>query len=199
MDDDHEFPSGHIAECMRAIAVDPEAVWIIGEYLPDQVTPNKTPACPGQLHPRGFSVLPPDPDDCWALADGATIYPNKVFARGLRFTETFPFGAAYLEFGSRLHYLGYRIRQLQSTYVIHHYDPSKRSLVDPEGELAAEMFAILCHSFIYQPTISNKLLSALQIALMAARHGSLATRALRRALPKYRSQRRLIETQLHRI
>src|SRR6476469_9776639 len=34
VDDDHEFPPGHFAECFAAVARDPEAVWIIGEFLP---------------------------------------------------------------------------------------------------------------------------------------------------------------------
>jgi GT2 family glycosyltransferase len=177
---------------LAAIDRDPAAVWIIGEYLPSQVLKESTPECPGQLHPRGFSVPPPNPDACWALADGATIYPREIFDRGLRFAEDFRFGAAYLEFGSRLHFLGYRIRQLPSTYIIHHYEAGKRSLADPEGELAAEFFAMLCHSFIYQPTVKNKALTVSQIALMAGRRGGAAIRALQTALPEYKKQAQTI-------
>ena len=188
MDDDHEFPAGHMAECCAAIDRDPAAVWIIGEYLPSQFPKELPPECPGQLHPRGFSVPPSDPDDCWALADGATIYPREIFDRGLRFAEAFRFGAAYLEFGSRLHFLDYRIRLLPSTYVVHYYEHNKRSLTDPEGELAAEFFAMLCHSFIYQPMLKNKLITIAQIGLMILRRRGSATRALRVALPEYRTQ-----------
>ena len=193
MDDDHEFPAEHIAECLAAIDRDPRAVWIIGEYLPSQMPKEPTPECPGQLHPRGFSVLPPNPDDCWAIADGATIYPREIFDRGLRFAQSFPFGAPYLEFGSRLHFLGYRIRQLPPTYVIHYYEAGKRSLADPEGEMAAEFFAMLCHSFIYQPTPKNKLLTLSQIGLMTLRRNGAAIRALRSALPEYRKQAQTIK------
>jgi GT2 family glycosyltransferase len=175
-------------ECVAAIGRDPMAVWIIGEYLPSQIPIGSAPECPGQLHPRGFSVPPPNPDDCWAIADGATIYPREVFDRGLRFAEAFRFGAAYLEFGSRLHFLGYRIRQLSSTHVVHYYEAGRRSLVDPEGELAAEFFAMLCHSFIYQPTPKNKLLTLGQIGLMTVRRGRTALGALPAALPEYRKQ-----------
>jgi glycosyltransferase involved in cell wall biosynthesis len=188
MDDDHEFPEGHIAECLAAITRDADAVWIIGEFLPDRISEPAVPECPGQLHPRGFSVGPPNPDRSWALADGATIYPRNIFDRGLRFAETFQFGAPYLEFGSRLHFLGYRIRLLRSTYVVHHYEASKRSLADPEVELASEFFAMLCHSFIYQPSLKNKLLSVLQIGWMTLRRGAMALRALRKTLPEYRRQ-----------
>jgi glycosyltransferase involved in cell wall biosynthesis len=192
MDDDHEFPVGHMAECLEAITRDPAAVWIVGEYLPNQMPKQSTPECPGQLHPRGFSVPPSNPDDCWALADGATIYPREIFDRGLRYAEAFRFGAAYLEFGSRLHFLGYRIRQLRSTYVIHHYESGRRSLSDPEEELAAEFFAMLCHSFIYQPTVKNKLLTVSQIGLMMLRRGPLAVRALRKARIEFKDQAQII-------
>jgi len=195
MDDDHEFPEGHIAECLAAIKRDAEAVWIIGEFMPDCVSESAVPECPGQIHPRGFSLAPPDPDDCWALADGATIYPRSIFDRGLRFAEAFPFGAPYLEFGSRLHFLGYRVRQLRSTYVIHHYEASKRSLADPEAELASAFYAMLCHSFIYQPSLKNKLLSVLQIGWMTLRRRTSALLAFRKALPEYRKQAGLIKRQ----
>jgi glycosyltransferase involved in cell wall biosynthesis len=128
MDDDHEFPTGHMSECIAAIDRDRTTVWIIGEFLPDQRRQSSCPECPGQLHPRGFSVAPLNPDACWAISDGASIYPREIFDRGLRLAEGIRFGAAYLEFGSRLQFLGYRIRQLRSTYVLHHYEASKRSL-----------------------------------------------------------------------
>jgi len=192
MDDDHEFPARHIAECLGAIGRDPAVVWIVGEYLPNQIPKQTTPECPGQLHPRGFSVAPQNPDDCWALADGATIYPREIFDRGLRFAETFRFGAAYLEFGSRLHFFGYQIRQLRSTYIIHYYESGSRSLTDPEEELAAEFFAMLCHSFIYQPTIKNKLLTVSQIGLMTLRRGALAARALGKARTEFKNQAQTI-------
>ena len=189
MDDDHEFPSGHMEQCVAAVDRDDKAVWIIGEYLPGEERPGTSPQCPGQLHPRGFSFAPPDPDDSWALADGASIYPREIFDRGLRFPEAFRFGAAYLEFGSRLRFLGYRIRQLQSTYVIHYYEAAKRSVTDPEGEMAAEMFAMLCHSFIYQPGVSNKALSAAQIGLLLIRRQAAAMRALHLALSEFKARR----------
>ena len=193
MDDDHEFPPDHLSECMGAIVRDPEAVWIIGEYLPTEAHKGAPPLCPGQLHPRGFSVAPRNPDDCWAIADGATIYPREIFDSGVRFPEAFPFGAAYLEFGSRLHFLGYRIRQLTSTYVIHHYEQAKRSIIDPEKEQAAEFYAMLCHSFIYQRSLKNQVLSVLQIAWMILRRRDCAINALRAALPEYRTQARAMK------
>ena len=191
MDDDHEFPPGHFEECVKAVAADRSAIWIIGEYLAEQSNRAVPPECPGQLHPRGFSMAPPNPDDCWALADGATIYPRAVFDAGHRFSEAFPFGAAYLEFGSRLHWLGYRIRQLATTYVIHHYEASNRSFADPQSEMAAEFFAMFCHSFLYQPSLRNKLLSVSQVTWQRLQHGPVARRSLQFALEQYRVHARI--------
>jgi glycosyltransferase involved in cell wall biosynthesis len=190
MDDDHEFPPGHFEECLKAIAADRNAIWIIGEYLAEQTNRTIPPECPGQLHPRGFSTAPPNPDDCWALADGASIYPRAVFEAGHRFSEAFPFGATYLEFGSRLHWLGYRMRQLATTYVIHHYEASNRSFADPQSEMAAEFFAMFCHSFLHQPSLRNKLLTVSQVIWQRLRRGPAATRSLQFALEQYRAQAR---------
>jgi glycosyltransferase involved in cell wall biosynthesis len=191
MDDDHEFPNGHFAQCMKAIEDDPDSIWIIGEYFSNQHDRTAPPDCPGQLHPRGFSFLPLNPDACWAIADGATIYPRFVFDRGVRLVETFRFGAAYLEFGSRLHWLGYRIRQLTTTYVVHHYEPSKRSFSDPESDISSRFFAMLCHSFIYQPSLKNKVQSILQIGWESLAHLGVAVHAIRAARKEYQEQARL--------
>jgi glycosyltransferase involved in cell wall biosynthesis len=75
MDDDHEFPPGHIACCIAAIVADPDSVWVIGEFLADQEIEGGAVPFPGQLHPRGYSVAPPDPQCCWAIAER---YSQKV-------------------------------------------------------------------------------------------------------------------------
>ena len=61
-----------------------------------------------------------------AISDGATIYPRQVFTEN-RMLERFLFGSAYLEFGARLKARGYRIRQLSTTYIIHHFVEGRRS------------------------------------------------------------------------
>ena len=48
---------------------------------------------------------------------------------------------AYLEWGSRLHWLGYEIRHLDATFVIHHYIEGGRSFNDSQEELASRSFA----------------------------------------------------------
>jgi glycosyltransferase involved in cell wall biosynthesis len=182
MDDDHEFPAHHFQSCVDALQKDPDSVWIIGEFLPDE-TPG-APLCPGQLHPRGFSTAPPDSNDSWAISDGASLYPIGIFQQGIRYAEYFKFGAAYLEFGSRLHYLGYRIRFLPSTYVIHHYEANSRSFMDSESDRSSRFFATICHSYIYQPTLRNKALCSLEIIRQVVTRSAYAS--LRPAISAYR-------------
>lgn len=163
MDDDHEFPDKHFDTCLSAIQSDPESIWIIGEYSFNQKVGIEPHPCPGQLHPRGFTVHPKDTQHCWAISDGASIYPKIIFNSGIRYVEYFKFGYAYLEFGSRLYWLGYRIRHLDSTYIIHYFDANKRSFMDKKINLSSRLFSILCHSFIYQRNIKNQFLSILEI------------------------------------
>ena len=186
MDDDHEFPEAHINRCSEALEDDPDSVWIIGECLPKE-TPRFPGPVPGESHPRGFSVKPTNPDDCWAFSDGATVLPSHIFARGVRYPEFFKFGAGYLEFGSRLHWLGYRLRLLPSTYVIHHFDAQNRSFMDQQMDLGSRMFASLCHSFIYQPHARNKLLCLAEIGRQIVMHDGW--RPYRMAATAYRGHR----------
>jgi glycosyltransferase involved in cell wall biosynthesis len=188
MDDDHEFPPGHWQACDAAVARDAEAVWIIGELGPSR-TLEQTWDSPGELHPRGFSTTPRDPNRTWAIADGASIFPAEIFRSGQAYSEAFKFGSSYLEFGSRLYRLGYRIRHLPDTYVIHHFDASTRSFIDQQEDLAAKAFATLSHSFAYQPTIRNRLLTTAELTRDVARTRGAGLRAVRRGYRAYREQR----------
>lgn len=185
MDDDHEFPEKHLENCLIAIKHDPQSVWIIGEYLPMQSVGMPPHPCPGQLHPRGFSSLPKDTQNCWAISDGASIYPKKIFESGLRFVESWKFGYSYLEFGSRLYYLGYRIRHLESTYVIHHFDSKKRSFNDKNMEESSRFFAMMCYSFLYQSHLKNKSMFYLEIFKRLVTNPYLTITALKDSLSIY--------------
>jgi len=191
MDDDHEFPDGHMQACIRAVEQRPDAVWIIGECLPGREHTAEAWRCPPQLHPRGYSVNPPPGERMWGIADGASIYPREIFERGLRFSERFAFGASYLEWGSRLHWLGYEILHLKSTFVIHHYDPNARSFSDLRTLWGAPLFAGLCHSFIYQPTLRNRLLTLVQFPVTVMRFRTTGVRACFDALRAFKEQRQM--------
>jgi glycosyltransferase involved in cell wall biosynthesis len=188
MDDDHEFPEGHVRTCLEAVTGDPAAIWIMGERLPGQSEADGL-RCPPQLHPRGFSVTPRGSGPLWAISDGAAIYPRAVFDRGLRYTEEFAFGASYLEWGSRLRWLGYRIRHLDSTYVTHHYDPATRSYDESGIDLASRFFAMFAHSLLYQPTIRNRLLCTVEVTRQVFVGGPVARQAARSGWRVYRHHR----------
>jgi glycosyltransferase involved in cell wall biosynthesis len=191
MDDDHEFPAGHMAACMRAVRRRPDAIWIIGECLPGEEASAQRWVCPAQLHPRGHSVNPPPDRRMWAIADGAAIYPRAIFDRGLRFSESFPFGAAYLEWGSRLHWLGYEIRHLDETFVIHHFDPTARSIDNVRCNAGSRLFAGMCHSFIYQPSLRNRALTMAAFVATIRRRRLTGVCAAADAVRAFRKQRRI--------
>ena len=48
---------------------------------------------------------------------------------------------------------------------------------------------MLCHSYLYQPNLTNKLLSGLEIGKEIALRGVVAMRAARAAHARYRQQR----------
>jgi glycosyltransferase involved in cell wall biosynthesis len=191
MDDDHEFPPGHFEACIGSIRADPESIWIITEYIPPDQPKAAPHRCPPQLISGGFSLWPDDPQNCWAIADGASIYPRSIFERGFRFAEDFTFGAAYLEFGSLLFSRGVRMRQIVETYVIHHFNANTRSVMNKEVDLGARLFASYCHSFLYQPSAHNRAMAfyhTLRQAIPCGRMGWRAFSAARKALHARRQQ-----------
>lgn len=188
MDDDHTFPPDHFQVCQAAVTTDPHAVWAIGEYYPDEEPGSRPVFVPGQLGPRGFGVKPSDPNDYWGLSDGASIFPKSLFDKGIRYADAFPFGASWMELGSRLHWLGYSLRWLEDTYVVHYLDPRARSFMSREIEVSSQVFAMLCHSFQYQPSPSNKLLSLMEMAKQCILHGPKAAPWLRAGIRAYRQQ-----------
>ncbi len=107
-----------------------------------------------------------------------------------RFAESFPFGAAYLEWGSRLHWLGYEIRHPGETYVIHHFDPMARSIDSIRCTAGSRLFAGMCHSFIYQPSLRNRALTVTEFAATIRRRRLTGVYAGLDAVRAYRRQRR---------
>ncbi len=157
MDDDHTFPENHLSICLSKIKEDPDAIWVIGEYNQTEIILPPPHPVPSEIHPRGFSVTPKDTQNSRAISCGASIYPKKIIDLNILNNEDFKFGSAYLEYGARLKYLGYRIRHIRDTYVIHHFDT--RSFTNENELLNSNIFAIMSLSFIYEATIRNKFLT----------------------------------------
>ncbi|MGB8353052.1 MAG: glycosyltransferase family 2 protein [Chthoniobacteraceae bacterium] len=149
MDDDHTFPPGHFAQCSAAVRSDPEAVWTTGEigFIDGKFHDKAETAA--QLHPAGVAGPVGDPDNNWAIADGSTIYPAKVFKSGLRMVEDFGFGSSYLEFGAFLYRHGFRSRCVRGAIVEHHAEISTLMRDNPESRL----FASLCYNLFFQPDL----------------------------------------------
>jgi glycosyltransferase involved in cell wall biosynthesis len=165
MDDDHELPAGNIAACQAAIEADPLAVWVMNEVWPSHRTLEQGRRPPPQLTPRGYSVTPTPGRPMWGLSDGAAIFPKAIFDRGERYSEAFPMGAAYLEFGSRLHWRGYRIRHLADTYVIHHV--AERQVERSTYDVPSRIFAAWMHSYEYQRSWCNRAITAAEVLRFA--------------------------------
>ena len=88
-----------------------------------------------------------DPDDNWAIADGATIYPREIFDGGGRFLEDYAYGSSYLEFGALLYYRGWRSRCVPGAFIEHHADAATLTRFEPRSCL----FASLCYNLRFRP------------------------------------------------
>lgn len=155
MDDDHEFPDLHLAECLKAIESEPEVIWTIGEYFAHEKIRNVPCRIPGQLHPRGFSTAPKKMTDYYGISCGGTIYPAELLNKYILNCELYKFGILYLEYGSRLKKIGYKIKFLPTTYIVHHEEQTTASEMS-RGEIAeTKLFSMFCLSFKYQPGIYN--------------------------------------------
>lgn len=179
-DDDHEHPPGYFAACLEAAKQEPTTVWCMGEIIPGDSTVWGTP---GQMNARGSSSAPADHEANWAWSDGATVCPVILFESGLRFYEGFPFGWSYLEFGCRAHWLGWKIKVLPGTGVIHHFHESGRSFESEDMDRASRYFALILHAFFYQRSFSRMANAAAVIGkefwARPARHAALLREALR--------------------
>lgn len=174
MDDDHTFPDNHFYTIKSHVESDPKSIFTIGEIAAPSLNPLsscESISFPGQLHPGGFACLPSNLDDYHGISCGGTVYPRQIFESGIKNSECFLFGSSYLEYGSLLKYLGFTIKLVSDTYLIHHETPSPYR--KPDIEIPAMMFAVLCHSFLYFPKWHNKLstlsfLSKTKLKLLAS-------------------------------
>jgi len=166
MDDDHTFPCNHFAVLYELVCMNPESILTIGEVLSTQISDTSAHELsvhyPGQLHPRGFSYIPDELTSYYGISCGGTIYPRIVFDAGYRNSEKFLFGASYLEFGALLRFSGFSIRMVDNTYLVHHASPAdmRRDAIT----IPALIFAILCHSFLYFPSLRNRLSTSVALA-----------------------------------
>jgi glycosyltransferase involved in cell wall biosynthesis len=163
MDDDHFFPEDHLKKCIEAIQLEPNTIWTIGEFYPTDKNMTLPPPIPGQLHPRGFSIIPINMDEYFGISCGGTIYPISVVNDKIFNCEIYRFGSTFLEYGARLKNNGYRIKFLPDTYFIHNDAQTTASEIS-KGKLSeSRLFSMLCFSFKHQKTLSNQIQTLLQI------------------------------------
>lgn len=130
-DDDHTHPPDYVKVLTELLASDPNRVWIFSERVPGE---HEGPLhCPPELHRSGFGCPPADPNRCAAVADGATVYPRRIFDSGLRYDETYPFGGLWYLWGKLLAARGWHITFSDRTFVWHHLWPD--GVVPDEGRL----------------------------------------------------------------
>jgi len=178
MDDDHTLPPGHLRACLEAVARDPQALWTCGEQSLIDERPHTFTPHAAQLHPSGAALAIDDPDDNWAIADGATIYPCGVFERGFRFVEEFGYGSSYLEFGALLYARGWRSRCVPGAFVEHHDEAAARNRRSPLSCL----YAGLCFNLYFH----RNLLHAVRYAAPHAAHFGALPRLLRLARDRWK-------------
>lgn len=148
VNDDHIFPENHFKIIYDTVKSDPESIWILGEYY-EYPDPQSHLHLPGEVQPRGFHKPITDFDDCFAISGGCTIIPRNIFETH-RFLEAFGY-ICDLEFGPRLHALGYRIRYCPDTYVIHlshgtaEERVEKRKVVYPKGAFLLSYLTYSCY------------------------------------------------------
>jgi hypothetical protein len=152
MDDDHTLPAGHFASCLEAIARDPRAIWTTGEICLIDGRQHGIAPTANQLHPSGLGGPVMDLDDNWSIADGSTIYPAEVFARGARMIEDYSFGPSYLEFGAWLYQRGFRSRCLEGVLVEHHASRETLERVARDFASGASwLLSVLCYNLHFRP------------------------------------------------
>jgi len=170
MDDDHEFPPEHFDVVAEAVKQSPEDIWIISER--SKANDFKTLQNPSQLGPSGYGYSPCDTDDCWAIADGCTVYPKRIFGAGIRMVEEWPFGQAYLEFGARLYFeYGKKCRLVNGTHVVHHFENGLRLGEYDLIEGASAVYAALAYSWRFRPHIVNKIATLRNLMLLMSKRG----------------------------
>ena len=178
MDDDHTLPPGHLRTCLEAVARHPQSLWTCGEQSYIDEKPNTFTPHAAQLHPSGAAQAIEDPDNNWAIADGATIYPREVFERGFRFVEDFGYGSSYLEFGALLYARGWPSRCVPGTFVEHHDEAAAQNRRSPLSCL----YASLCFNLYFR----RSFVRAVRHAAPHAAHFGALPRLLRLARHRWK-------------
>jgi len=147
-DDDHTHPAGFVATIVGAIESDTEAIWTVTERSPNRATDPLE--APGELRSNGTIGPPENVEHSAAIACGSTVYPRKVFEKGLYYDETYRFGGMWYLWGHQLRKAGFRIRHCPATFVWHHTESSRPRQDDLQwlrSQLECNLFVQVNHAF----------------------------------------------------
>jgi GT2 family glycosyltransferase len=196
-DDDHEHPSNFVEAITRMVQEEPHTIFCMGELYSWEDFQNRVPWYgPGQINPHG-SLSPVSVNDrrpCWAISDGATLYPRGVFDAGLRFYDGINFGDSYKEFGCLLFKAGWRTKVLDITGVIHHLAELGRSYNNKIEGQASTFFAMFMFSFYYQPSFRNVIVTTSKIGLLLLQYPLDGFCVLSRAFRYYRQRKKQVRS-----
>lgn len=190
-DDDHTHPPGLVAACLRLAARDPRRVWTFAER--DPARPDGTLDCPPMLDRSGHGAPPPDPSDSSGLGDGSTLYPRAIFDGGLRYDDTYRFGALWYLWALRLRRAGWRITFSTDAFVWHHGETDGR-LADPEAlrnQLEVMTYALFVRAFWIHPGPASWFWAAAYTARRIVRPDGVVHYAATARLPPGRALRAL--------
>ncbi len=125
------------------VASDSSRIWTFGEGHPAR--PSEPPVPPAELGRSGAGVVPQDPANSAAIADGSSAYPRAVFDRGFRYDESYPFGNMWYLWGKVLAKARFRISFSDATFVWHHVDSSDARMNDVgwhESQLECNIYVL---------------------------------------------------------
>lgn len=152
-DDDHTHPTDFVENIRNILSHDPQTIWTFCERNP--LMPADTPGFPGELHRSGFGCAPKDWSNSAAISDGASVYPKLVFENGLRYDETYPFGAIWYLWGKLLVSHGWRISLSRTTFVWHHHETGNR-FYDRDAlvqQLECRLYAIWVNALYFSTSL----------------------------------------------
>lgn len=186
-DDDHTHPIDFIEKIYFKLLEYPENIWIISEK--DSEFSNIPLACPAEINYNGLAGCKPEnPDNSCAISCGATVYPISLFKLyKLYYPENYTFGNIWYLWGLMLNKVGFQIRFLSSTFVIHNW----RDTVETSRGYDAEFIAsILEANYFVALCYNREFKKSWQLSIFLFFH-SLRLILFRNTLPTYNKSVRL--------
>lgn len=157
-DDDHTHPIDYVEKILEVIKIDSHRVWIFTERHPSQ--PDAPLICPAEMTNHGGFITPHDTSNCAAIADGSSVYPRQIFDQGLRYDDTYLFGAMWYLWGLILVKNAWTISFSQETFVWHHPESAQNRVYDQDflrKQIECNLYVLLVNAWWISRTHKIKL------------------------------------------